>query len=179
MMSRYSLITVSSHSRAHTAVGIHPSPLGILLLAASQSGLRSLTFCPDSMPCTPDQGSRSDSARARRIIELAVAQLDEYFSGQRMRFELPLDSAGTRFQRETWNAIGTIAPGATLSYQQLASRIERPRAARAVGAACARNPLPVVVPCHRVISANGSPGGYLGGAGRKAWLLHHEVRPAP
>ena len=101
-------------------------------------------------------------------------QLQEYFSGTRQTFDLPLDVSGTAFQQEAWVALQQIPYGTTLTYQQQATAMGRPAAVRAVGTANGRNPLSIVVPCHRVIGANGSLTGYGGGLHRKRWLLSHE-----
>ena len=105
-----------------------------------------------------------------------VAQLREYFAGKRQQFELPLALRGTAFQLAVWNALLTIPYGATTSYGELARRIGRPAAVRAVGAANGANPIPVIVPCHRVIGSNGTLTGYGGGIERKQWLLALEGR---
>lgn len=107
-------------------------------------------------------------------LEAALAQLREYFSGGRRVFDLPLDVRGTAFQRAAWSKVARIPYGATMTYGEIARRIGKPRAARAVGAAMAANPLPLLVPCHRVIGANGSLVGYGGGLEMKAALLRLE-----
>src|SRR5262249_46745434 len=103
-------------------------------------------------------------------------QLTEYFGGGRAEFELPLLPEGTPFQRKVWNALCEIPYGETISYGELARRIGQPTAARAVGLANGSNPLPIVVPCHRVIGADGSLTGFGGGIERKRWLLAHEAK---
>jgi methylated-DNA-[protein]-cysteine S-methyltransferase len=103
-------------------------------------------------------------------------QLQEYFDGERTEFDLPLAPEGTSFQRKVWNALCEIPYGKTMSYGELARHIGQPGAARAVGLANGSNPLPIVVPCHRVIGADGSLTGFGGGIGRKRWLLSHEAR---
>lgn len=115
------------------------------------------------------------------VLEAAREQLAEYFAGERHTFDLPLAFEGSPFQRDVWGALREIPFGETWSYAQLAERIGRPRAVRAVGAANGRNPISIVVPCHRVIGANGSLVGYGGGLARKEWLLAHEGwrRPRP
>lgn len=111
-------------------------------------------------------------------LVLAAAQLREYFAGQRREFELPLSLIGTTFQRQVWNALLAIPFGVTCSYGDIARRIDVPGSARAVGLANNRNPIPIIVPCHRVINADGSLGGFGGGVGMKQWLLQHEGAPA-
>lgn len=105
----------------------------------------------------------------------ARAQLDEYFAGTRTDFELELAADGTLFQKKVWKALRTIPFGTTQSYGQLATKIGKPTAARAVGAANGCNPISIVVPCHRVIGADGSLTGFGGGLKRKQWLLNHEA----
>lgn len=105
-----------------------------------------------------------------------VTQLEQYFSGNRKTFDIPLAPRGTPFQLAVWNALLEIPYGATMTYAQLAHRIGRPRAVRAVGAANGANPIPVIIPCHRVIGSNGTLTGYGGGIERKQWLLALEGR---
>lgn len=105
----------------------------------------------------------------------AIAQLDEYFRGARHSFELPLRPLGTVFQQAAWNALLTIPHGETRSYAEQADRLGKPRAVRAVGAANGQNPLPIVIPCHRVIGSDGSLTGFGGGLKAKRWLLDHEA----
>lgn len=105
-----------------------------------------------------------------------VDQLQEYFGGKRKTFDLELAPRGTEFQLAVWNALVAIPYGDTISYSELAHRIGKPAAVRAVGAANGANPIPVIIPCHRVIGANGSLTGYGGGIERKQWLLAHEGR---
>ncbi len=107
-----------------------------------------------------------------------IAQLEEYFAGSRTEFELPLAPAGTAFQRDAWTALRAIPYGATRSYAEQAAALGRPRAIRAVGAANGRNPIAIVVPCHRVVGSRGALTGYGGGVERKEWLLGHERRHA-
>jgi len=116
--------------------------------------------------------------RDDRAFAIARAQLVEYFSGDRLEFDLPLAAVGTDFQRKVWRELCRIPYGVTISYGELARRIGQPGAARAVGLANGSNPLPIVVPCHRVIGADGSLTGFGGGIERKRWLLAHEARYA-
>ena len=102
-------------------------------------------------------------------------QLDAYFAGELQTFDLPLHMAGTPFQKQVWQGLLTIPYGTTISYAELARRIGRPGASRAVGAANGRNPIGIIVPCHRVIGANGTLTGYGGGLDRKEWLIAHEA----
>jgi methylated-DNA-[protein]-cysteine S-methyltransferase len=101
-------------------------------------------------------------------------QLDAYFAGKRKTFDIPLSLKGTVFQLEVWKALQELPYGSTISYGALAKRIGRPRAVRALGAAVGRNPVSILVPCHRVVGSDGSLTGYAGGVERKEWLLHRE-----
>lgn len=144
------------------------SPVGHLTLVASRHGLRAITWEPAGVTRVPGDPVLLDAAR----------QLDEYFGGHRMAFDLPLDLRGTPFQLRAWKALADIPYGTTVSYRHQASRLGIASAARAVGAANARNPLPIVLPCHRVVGANGSLTGYGGGLEAKRWLLALETGKA-
>jgi methylated-DNA-[protein]-cysteine S-methyltransferase len=150
----------------------YDSPLGPMLLAATDRGLAGVWFVgqrhgPDS------RGWRQEPAHP--VLREAMAQLAAWFAGERTRFELPLDlQAGTPFQQDVWAALLAIPHGGTTSYAELARRVGRPRAARAVGAAVGRNPLSIVVPCHRVLGTGGGLTGYAGGLERKTALLKLE-----
>ena len=149
------------------------SPLGQLLLAGDENGLGVV-----QMP--GQRHARIDPAELVRADEPFVEarrQLGEYFAGDRRDFDLPLNPVGTRFQLDVWKALIEIPFGQTASYGQLAQRISKPSAVRAVGAANGRNPLAIVVPCHRVVGANGTLTGYAGGLERKSFLLDHERGP--
>ena len=152
------------------------SPVGPLLLAASDAGLHAIEFAENRHPVKRSedwhQGAHPSLTEAHR-------QLDEYFAGTRRVFDLPLSPQGTDFQREVWNTLASIPYGQTISYAQLAQRIGKPSAMRAVGAANGRNPLPIVLPCHRVIGSNAALTGYGGGLQRKRWLLEHEKAIQP
>lgn len=151
-----------------------PSPVGELTLHASATALRAVLFPdPRSPPRLDDDRAVPDPA-AERVLEHAARELDDYFAGRRREFTVPLDPDGTAFQLTVWAALATIPFAATWSYGQLAAAIGRPTAARAVGAANGKNPLSIVVPCHRVIGADGSATGYGGGLVAKRWLLDHE-----
>lgn len=153
----------------------YPSPIGELLLAGDGETLSVLGF---------PQGSRARRSEAHWILadsafELARAQLDDYFSGQRLEFNLPLAPEGTGFQQQVWSALLNIPYGQTSSYGEVAKSIRRPNAGRAVGAANGANPIPVIIPCHRVIGQDGSLTGFGGGLDIKRWLLAHEQRHCP
>ncbi|UCF91476.1 MAG: methylated-DNA--[protein]-cysteine S-methyltransferase [Desulfobacterales bacterium] len=143
------------------------SPWGQILVAQNPRGLTAIQFRQGSNVKAPDPRWRF----VRKLDGDAVAQLQAYFAGERREFDLPLALEGTPFQREVWMALREIPYGATVAYADLARRIGRPHAFRAVGAANGRNPLPIVVPCHRVIGSDGTLTGYGGGLHIKAALL--------
>ncbi len=143
------------------------SPIGALLLAGDGIRLTHVGFQGGPHPQRPQR----DWTAARGPFEAAITQLEEYFAGRRREFDLPLAPQGTDFQRRVWRELTTIAYGQTISYSELARRIGNPRASRAVGLANGANPLPIVVPCHRVIGANGSLTGFGGGLPIKQALL--------
>lgn len=147
------------------------SPAGPLLLAADDDGLRAIEFQPSRHRVRRDAAWREGD---HPLLRLAGAQLAEYFAGSRHAFELPLAPRGTAFQCDVWRTLASIPYGETVSYAQLASRIGKPAATRAVGAANGRNPLPIVLPCHRVIGADGSLTGFGGGLPTKQFLLQLE-----
>lgn len=151
------------------------TPIGRLLVARRPAGLYAIRFERDGTPAAPEPGWRYVDA----LEGEAVAQLAAYFAGALRRFDLPLAPEGTPFQQAVWAALCEIPYGRTITYAELARRIGRPRAVRAVGAANGRNPLPIVVPCHRVIGSDGTLTGYAGGlAVKEALLLHEGVRLA-
>lgn len=148
----------------------YDSPVGMLTLIASDAGLRAILW-PGERPPTPVTEDPADP-----VLRATVAQLDEYFAGRRTAFDLPLDPVGSQFQQQAWSALRTIPYGSTISYGEQAGRLGDRRKARAVGAANARNPLPVVVPCHRVVASSGALTGFAGGVPTKQWLLDFERR---
>ena len=154
-----------------------PSPVGPLRVAASDAGLHAIQFPGNRHPvkqCTPWQPGDHP------LLRQTQAQLDAYFAGRLQVFDLPLAPHGTAFQRQVWQALAQIPFGQTWSYLQLARQVGRPTATRAVGAANGRNPLPIVLPCHRVIGANGALTGFGGGLPTKAFLLTLEgALPCP
>ena len=150
------------------------SPLGDVLLAATEQGLAGVWFVhrqenmPDSSQWTTDE--------THPTLVAAAQQLQEYFSGQRQSFDLPLQPTwGTPFQRSVWQALQRIPYGGTSTYGEIARAIGNPKAVRAVGAAIGQNPHSIIVPCHRVVGANGSLTGFAGGLDRKKHLLHLEA----
>jgi methylated-DNA-[protein]-cysteine S-methyltransferase len=147
------------------------TPVGRLRLAGGERGLRSISFQNRFRPAEPGEIALSTEAPFRE----AIAQLEAYFAGELRRFDLPLAPEGTPFQREVWSALTAIPYGETVSYGELARRLGRPAASRAVGAANGQNPIPIVIPCHRVIGADGSLTGFGGGLAIKRRLLDLEA----
>jgi methylated-DNA-[protein]-cysteine S-methyltransferase len=144
--------------------GYYESPIGLLEIGGGERAVTWFYFVEE----------RCDGAIASPVIERAVAQLDEYFAGQRRTFDLSLELIGTEFQQQVWRQLLAIPYGETAAYQEIANRLGNPRAVRAVGAANGRNPISIVVPCHRVIGGDGRLVGYGGGLWRKEWLLRNE-----
>ena len=151
------------------------TPIGPLLLVADEQGLRHVDF-----PCQ-DQAARiqADWRQSRRHLGAVIEQLEAYFAGELHAFDLALAARGTDFRKGVWNELERIPYGETISYGELARRVGDPSACRAVGAANGANPLPIIVPCHRVIGSNGKLTGFGDGLPTKQWLLAHERRHAP
>ncbi|MCK6523688.1 methylated-DNA--[protein]-cysteine S-methyltransferase [Myxococcota bacterium] len=150
-----------------------PSPLGPLRLIAQGEALVALGMDP---PAEPPPGA--EERLAHPVLAAAAAQLQEYFAGTRRAFELPLAPQGTEFQRRVWAALQEIPYGETITYGALSRALGDPLATRAVGLANGRNPIGLIIPCHRVIGQRGALTGYAGGVARKRWLLDHESRVA-
>ncbi|HET7922087.1 MAG TPA: methylated-DNA--[protein]-cysteine S-methyltransferase [Gammaproteobacteria bacterium] len=147
-----------------------PSPIGELLLAGEEDALRCVHFQGGPRPLRPEP----DWEKAEKPFREVIRQLRAYFNGKLQKFDLPLAPEGTEFQMRVWRALREIPYGETWSYGQLARRIRKPQASRAVGAANGQNPIPIIVPCHRVIGANGSLTGFGGGLPIKRALLELE-----
>ncbi len=145
-----------------------PSPVGELLLTASADGLTGVYLPGEGLE--PESGWEREPAR----FEECRRQLDEYFAGTRTTFSVALAAPGTAFQHEVWDKLLEIEFGTTISYTELAHRVGRPNSQRAVGGANGRNPICIIVPCHRVVGANGSLTGYSAGVDSKRWLLDFE-----
>lgn len=164
---------------ASTTIARFPSPVGELVLLATEAGLVGVRFetsrhaVPAPEDCEPDDGR----GPAGETLAQVRQQLVEYFAHRRTAFDLPLAPRGTPFQERVWSALRAIPYGMTWSYADLARRIGAPNAARAVGAANGKNPIPIIVPCHRVVGARGELTGFGGGIERKRWLLAHEASP--
>lgn len=140
------------------------SPLGLVEVTASEQGVVAVTFC--DMPRQPVQ--------PQRLVQEAKRQLIAYFTQELSEFDLPLAATGTVFQQQVWQALTTVPYGQTASYGDIAKAINNPKGVRAVGLANGKNPIAIIVPCHRIIGANGTLTGYAGGLDKKAWLLAHE-----
>lgn len=165
------------HFHPHTVQTRIATPLGDVRLAASPAGLCGLWFDGQRHQPAPwlDGPTAWPEDTAHPVLRNAATQLQQYFSGERARFDLPLDlSGGTPFQQAVWQALLQIDTGQTRSYAALARMLDRPLAVRAVGAAVGRNPVSVVVPCHRVLGSGGALTGYAGGLPRKVALLRRE-----
>ena len=152
--------------------GILKAPFGVLTVVASNKGVRYVMFENDAHPKPLSDLRIRQGPHA--VLDDALVQLREYFNGDRVTFELPLDLVGTEFQVDAWKSLARIPFGKTVSYAEQAASIGRPTAVRAIGGANGRNPVAVVLPCHRVIGANGSLTGFGGGIEVKRWLLQHE-----
>ncbi len=148
------------------------SPIGTLLLVSEDSRLSQITFAKDGHPAMPNAEWREDAAALKETIR----QLRAYFAGKLETFDLPLAPEGTPFQQKVWGELLKIPYGNTTSYGELAKRIGNPKASRAVGLANGSNPIPIVIPCHRVIGSNGKLTGYGGGLPIKEKLLALERR---
>ena len=153
------------------------SPMGVLTLVASATGLRAVLW-PSDDPARVRLGvvTETSTSADHPVLAAAVDQLGEYFAGNRQDFDIPLDPVGTDFQQSAWMALRVIPYGTTVSYGEQAAAMGDKRKARAVGAANGRNPISIIVPCHRVVGSNGSLTGFAGGLDSKQWLLEHEAK---
>jgi methylated-DNA-[protein]-cysteine S-methyltransferase len=148
---------------------VHPSPVGDLLLVASKKGLRALLWDDEASERIRVGDTIEDTNNP--ILRAAVSQLDEYFAGRLKKFTIKLDPIGTPFQLKVWDVLRRIPYGETMSYGEQAKAIGNPKASRAVGGANGKNPISIIVPCHRVIGANGDLTGFGGGLPKKKKLL--------
>jgi methylated-DNA-[protein]-cysteine S-methyltransferase len=144
----------------------YDTPLGKMEITASESAVLAIHFV-----------DKVRAPQANAITDITKHQMLQYFNGERSSFDLPTAAQGTDFQKQVWQALTTVTYGNTCSYGDIANKINNPKAVRAVGSANGKNPLTIVVPCHRVIGSNGSLTGYASGIDRKAWLLEHELQP--
>ena len=149
-----------------------PSPIGPLFLVADDEGLREVRFECERRAHIAEDGWLHAPQKLAEVIR----QLEAYFAGERYTFDVSLKPGGTEFQQTVWRALTTIPYAVTTSYGQLSQQIQRPTASRAVGAANGRNPIPIIIPCHRVIGSNGTLTGFAGGLAAKQWLLAHEAK---
>ncbi|WP_299772718.1 methylated-DNA--[protein]-cysteine S-methyltransferase [uncultured Pseudoteredinibacter sp.] len=140
------------------------TPVGCLQICALEDGLCAILYAPEE----------GVSEQSNEYTRLAKKQLQEYFNGKRKEFQLSLSVEGTDFQKQVWQQLKAIPFGECRSYGDIAQALNKPKAMRAVGAANGRNPLPIIVPCHRVIGSNGALTGFAGGLDMKEWLLRHE-----
>ncbi len=145
----------------------YDSPLGCLEIQMTTKGLRSLQFVDDK---------KQEMTKMQSDAQKVVQQLNEYFGGKRQDFDIPLDLQGTDFQLKVWQKLLDIPYGKTTSYGQLAHTLNMPKAARAVGNACGKNKIWLIVPCHRVVGSTGKLTGYAGGLHRKKYLLNSEKK---
>jgi O-6-methylguanine DNA methyltransferase len=159
------------------------SPVGLLFIARTPRGLRHLEYMDRrslKRAIAAHEAEHPGAEWVASLLELkpVVEQLESYFNGGLLEFEIPLDLAGSEFQLKVWDALRVIPYGETRTYGQIAAAVGQPRASRAVGLANNQNPIAVVVPCHRVIGADGALTGYGGGMPKKRWLLEHEATHA-
>jgi len=143
------------------------TPIGLLQVVCSDGALQAIHFSEQRQ-----EGHPGDS----ELLSEAIRQLQQYFSGERREFDLPLEAQGTPFQKAVWQALRAVPFGKTASYKDIALAIGNPKAIRAVGLANKRNPIPIIIPCHRIIGSNGKLTGYAGGLWRKEYLLNLEKK---
>lgn len=141
------------------------TPLGKMEVLADEKSVLSILFVDKAAPRKPN-----------KVTKMAKQQLREYYAGTRQKFDLPLNATGTAFQKSVWRTLTKVPYAKTCAYADIARRIKNPKAVRAVGSANGKNPMTIVVPCHRIIGSNGTLTGYASGVDRKAWLLEHEAR---
>ena len=183
MTTRTSPTDSSLHPEPLGALRV-PSPVGDLTIVASRAGVRAVLWPVDGEAARTGvdavegpNGEATDEVIID-VLDRAARQLEEYFAGDRRDFDLPLDPDGTAFQQRAWTALRSIGFGDTISYGEQAERMGDRNLARAVGAANGRNPISIIVPCHRVVGTDGSLTGFAGGVETKRWLLDHEARVA-
>lgn len=149
----------------------YPSPLGVLEISSDETAICSILFQDAEKLASP---GLAESEESNDIIDTCFQQLDEYFAGERRVFDLPLAPKGTEFQQKVWHQLGHIPFGETTSYLQMAKRLGDEKVIRAAASANGKNPISIIIPCHRVIGSDGSLVGYAGDLWRKKWLLEHE-----
>jgi O-6-methylguanine DNA methyltransferase len=148
------------------------TPVGMMIAGASEAGISILEFKDKKRINTGSDYIKSGNVHLIKLTK----ELREYFSGKRKQFTVPLDTDGTSFQKEVWHALTSIPYGSTISYYSLSEALGNPLSVRAIASANARNPVSVIIPCHRVIGGNGNLTGYAGGLWRKKWLIEHEKK---
>lgn len=169
-MLRLQVAVIQTGGSAPVRYAHYDSPIGSLLVAGDRDRLDLIAFPEGSRARTADPEWTADRGPFSDVFR----QLDAYFAGDLQAFDLPLHPAGTEFQQTVWHELVRIPYGETISYGALARRIGRPKASRAVGAANGANPIPIVIPCHRVVGSDRSLTGFGGGLDLKRWLLNHE-----
>ena len=140
------------------------TPLGKMEITANDQAVLSIHFV-----------DKTKTVYANSLTDLAKTQMLQYYAGELEKFDMPMQPKGTEFQQKVWRALTAVDFGKTCSYADIANKINNPKAVRAVGSANGKNPMTIVVPCHRIIGSNGSLTGYASGVDRKAWLLNHEA----
>ena len=145
------------------------SPIGTIEIKGDASGIASVIFLEEEIP---SEHNSTDSVP--EPLQQTIQQLTEYFEGSRQTFDIPLNPSGTEFQKKVWNQLQAISFGKTTSYQKMANALGDPKVIRAAASANGKNPISIIIPCHRVIGSDGSLTGYAGGLHRKKWLLQHE-----
>ena len=150
------------------------TPLGTMEILSTSKGITDINFLKNREPY--NERKTNQDPNAVEYAHLAAVQLTEYFDGKRTTFDIPLHLEGTSFQRRVWKAMLTIPYGHTASYGEIAIKAGSPKAFRAAGGACGKNPISIIIPCHRIIASNGKIGGFSSGLHRKKWLLQHEAK---
>jgi methylated-DNA-[protein]-cysteine S-methyltransferase len=160
-------------SMSETSVAYYESPIGLLEVRGGERGVSAVTFV-DARASRTTRGAGGGKGPLPAALADCLTQLDQYFRGRRRTFSVKLDLGGTAFQNKVWRALRAVRFGKTASYKDIARNVGNPAATRAVGGANHRNPVSIIVPCHRVVGSDGRLTGYGGGLWRKDWLLRHE-----
>jgi len=161
------------------AIKYYQSPIGLLKIEAENNAITTLCLSAKTDKNNTKNNDKSSNSTEEKVLEQCCNQLDEYFAGSRKDFELPLQPKGTAFQQKTWDQLLKIPYGETISYARLAIRVGNSKASRAVGSANGKNPIAIIIPCHRVINSSGSLGGYAYGLDVKRKLLDLEQKYSP
>jgi methylated-DNA-[protein]-cysteine S-methyltransferase len=166
---------------AETRVAYYESPIGLLEIRGGERGVSAVTFVDAHAPKIVIRASTARGGKGSLPAPLAdcLTQLDEYFRARRRTFSVKLDLGGTAFQKQVWRALRNVRFGKMVSYKDIAKNVGNPAGTRAVGGANHRNPVSIIVPCHRVVGSDGRLTGYGGGLWRKEWLLRHEGNDLP